>query len=132
MFRLSPAVALRPFALAPLFGRVPLLAAAVARGDEKMRVYVDIVQTTDRTWRAACPSLPGCVVVAASIEAVAHEMDCAIRAYLASLEVPPPRSIQQDQNVRYGKLVPARSPLVSEAVGGREQAPACPATSINT
>ena len=76
-----------------------------------MRMHVDIVQLSDRAWRAACPSLPGCVVVAASIEAVGREIDCAIRAYLASLEVHPPRRIEQDQNVRYGRLVPARHSL---------------------
>jgi hypothetical protein len=74
-----------------------------------MRVHVDVVQLADMTWRAACPSLPGCVAVAVSIEAIGCEMDCSIRAYLASLDVAPPRRIEQDQNMRHGKFVPGRS-----------------------
>jgi len=66
-----------------------------------MKVAVSVIQESEKLYRARCLSLPGCVVTGESLPAVTREMDCAIRGYLASLKVPPPSEVEQQQDVRF-------------------------------
>ena len=65
-----------------------------------MKIAIEVEELTAQMYRARCPALPGCVARGESLDAVTWEMDRAVRGYLASLEVPPPIEVEQQQNVR--------------------------------
>jgi len=55
-----------------------------------MGIAVVIVMVEPGRWRSRCPSLPGCEAIGPSRQDVLRNIDLAIRAYLASLDVPFP------------------------------------------
>ena len=52
-----------------------------------MKIPVRICQTKDNKYRAACQSLPGCVITAESYEDAEARLQQAVESYLASLNV---------------------------------------------
>lgn len=59
----------------------------------KMKIAVEVIELTTTLYRARCVSLPGCTVIGQSREEVEKRIAVAIRAYLASLDVPVPRDV---------------------------------------
>ena len=55
-----------------------------------MRLDVRLSQERDGSYRAWCPSLPGCSVVGESRQQVLIGIRGAVEGYLASLDVAPP------------------------------------------
>ena len=55
-----------------------------------MKLVVRIIQERSGRFRASCPALPGCEVVADSREEAGRRIDVAVRSYLASLNVAMP------------------------------------------
>ena len=53
-------------------------------------IAVVVVMREPGHWHSRCPSLPGCVAIGRSKSDVLRNIDLAIRAYLASLDVPFP------------------------------------------
>ena len=52
-----------------------------------MRISVRISPTKDSKYRAACQSLPGCVITAESYEDAETKIQRAVEGYMASLNV---------------------------------------------
>jgi len=61
-----------------------------------MKVAIRIDLKTAGVYRASCPALPGCVVFGRSHEEARQKIDQAVRGYLASLDVPVPRRLEQE------------------------------------
>jgi predicted RNase H-like HicB family nuclease len=59
-----------------------------------VKVTVRVRQETTGRCLAWCPELPGCRVAGATREHTLHQMDLAIRAYLASLDAVDPDVIE--------------------------------------
>lgn len=53
-----------------------------------MKLAIEVTEISSSLYRARCPSLPGCLVLGPSLEEAQERMLRAIRAYVASLDVP--------------------------------------------
>ena len=60
-----------------------------------MKIVVKMEKSCEGCFRAWCPALPGCRVVAESRGEAARRIDAAIRGYIASLNVALPRELQE-------------------------------------
>ena len=58
-----------------------------------MTLSIRIRQEVNKTFRASCPALPGCVVYAQSKDEAQARVRLAISGYLASLDVALPREL---------------------------------------
>lgn len=58
-----------------------------------MRMTVQITRGSDGFYRARCPALPGCSVVALTRDEAHAEIAEAVEGYLASLDVALPREL---------------------------------------
>ncbi len=65
-----------------------------------MRIAVRITQTKDNRYRAACQSLPGCVITAESYEDAEGRLQQAVEGYLASLNVVHQVSLETDRSTQ--------------------------------
>jgi len=85
-----------------------------------MRVVISVVELSVDLYKANCPALPGCVVLARSRQEAAERMSQAVSGYLASFDVAVPGQIElqvvEPAGVRVGPGGPSR--LEREAVPG--------------
>jgi predicted RNase H-like HicB family nuclease len=58
-----------------------------------MKITVQITRGSDGFYRARCPALPGCIVVAPTRDEAHTKISEAIEGYLASLDVALPREL---------------------------------------
>jgi predicted RNase H-like HicB family nuclease len=58
-----------------------------------MNLAIHIVRNAESTYRAWCPSLPGCSACGRSVEEARGRIHEAVHGYLASLEVALPREL---------------------------------------
>ena len=58
-----------------------------------MKVTVQVTRATEGYFRAWCPALPGCVVIAATRAEAEAQIARAIEGYIASLDVALPREL---------------------------------------
>ncbi len=64
-----------------------------------MKLVIKITRESADRYRAACPSLPGCVVFAASPEEAQEKLAAATQSYLASLNVETPVRFSQPTTI---------------------------------
>jgi predicted RNase H-like HicB family nuclease len=62
-------------------------------GETEMNLVVHIAKKCGCSYRAWCPSLPGCTVYGQSLEEARGKIREAVHGYLASLEVALPREL---------------------------------------
>lgn len=62
-----------------------------------MKIVVHMETRKNGGYRAWCPALPGCQVLAASADEASRKIEIAIRSYLASLNVALPVSQESQQ-----------------------------------
>lgn len=60
-----------------------------------MKLTIRIKQQTDGTYRACCPSLPGCSVCGQTKEEAHSKINVAVQGYLANLDVCLPRGLNR-------------------------------------
>lgn len=60
-----------------------------------MKIVVRVIAESVESFRAWCPSLPGCVARGRSQDEARMNMEGAIRGYLASMNVPEPHHVEQ-------------------------------------
>lgn len=58
-----------------------------------MEIRIVVRQMSEELWRAHSPSLPGCAVQAATMEAAQDRMGTAVAAYISSLDAALPSRI---------------------------------------
>ena len=58
-----------------------------------MNLAIRIARQVDHTYRAWCPSLPGCTVYGESVDEVRGKIQDAVRGYVARLEEALPREL---------------------------------------
>ncbi len=69
-----------------------------------MKIPVRISQTKDNKYRAACQSLPGCVITAESYEDAEAQVQQAVEGYLASLNVVHTVKLETDRNSKLSEF----------------------------
>ena len=62
-------------------------------GKDPMKLAIRITQERNGTYRACCPSLPGCRVCGETREGAHAKINAAVQGYLASLDVCLPREL---------------------------------------
>ncbi len=67
-----------------------------------MKLAIKVEQRIDGTYRASCPSLPGCSVCGQTREDTHQRIDLAVRGYLASLDVCLPRELGKAMAMKTG------------------------------
>lgn len=60
-----------------------------------MKLCVQIIQSSDGNFVASCPSLPGCITRGESREEAIHQLDEAIRGYIAAVGDFVPERLEQ-------------------------------------
>ena len=69
-----------------------------------MRISVRINPTKDSKYRAACHSLPGCVITADSYEDAVMRIQRAVEGYMASLNVAHPIRLEIHRNTQRSEV----------------------------
>ena len=60
-----------------------------------MRLVVQISKVNNGCYRACCPALPGCAVVAQTQREAHEKITTAVEGYIASLDVTLPRELER-------------------------------------
>jgi predicted RNase H-like HicB family nuclease len=64
-----------------------------ALGDREMKLTVQMTRVAEGFFRAWCPALPGCVVIAETRAEAEAQIARAVEGYIASLDVALPREL---------------------------------------
>jgi predicted RNase H-like HicB family nuclease len=80
-----------------------------------MRIPVELVQVSARSYRARCLSLPGCAVVGESAQEAREKIDNAVRGYLASLGAAVPAELDLEHPPYSGERRPKASTVLPHA-----------------
>jgi|ETNmetMinimDraft_26_1059896.scaffolds.fasta_scaffold60599_2 predicted RNase H-like HicB family nuclease len=76
-----------------------------------MKILVTISQTKDDKYRAACQSLPGCVITAESYEDAETRIQREVEGYMASLNVANAVKLEIDRSMQWSE---AAAPIPGE------------------